>query len=205
MPKFQTTTNNSQQVWASPDGQRVIYQVALDYNGQTVSAKAYSKDIAQVGWTGEVETYEKEGRNGSEQFVKQPQKEGYSGGGSPSRSYGGGNSGGGSKPVGDTFTFYLAYAKDLMVASMAAGNAPEQSYTELLDAVLVGGYQLYAGRPGAENKPEAQKLPEGPGPKVATSPGEQTDTTTPTDTSALDKIFDIPTGPVTLEDTPWGK
>lgn len=75
MPTLEVTTKSAEQVWKSPDGQRVIYKVALDYNGQTLSAKTYSQAIATEGWSGTIESYEKEGRNGAETFVKQPPKE----------------------------------------------------------------------------------------------------------------------------------
>lgn len=86
MPQLQVTTKEAQQIWASPDGQRAIYKLTLDYNGQPVTAKTYSKVIATEGWSGTVETYEKEGKGDrpSETFVKQPAKEGgYSGGRQP--------------------------------------------------------------------------------------------------------------------------
>lgn len=82
MPLFQTTTKESRSVWKSPDGQREIFEVTLDYQGQTFKAKTYSRDISVVGFIGEVESYEKEGRNGSETFVKQAPKEGFSSGSS---------------------------------------------------------------------------------------------------------------------------
>lgn len=92
MPQLKVTTKAAEKVWASPDGQRVIHKVILDYNGQDAVAKTYSKDIATVGWSGTVETYEKPGRNGSETFVKQPPKE--------DGSYGSqGGTRGGSKPA----------------------------------------------------------------------------------------------------------
>lgn len=78
MPQFEVKTTEARSVWKSPDGQREIFDLTLDYDGQAVSASTYSKDIATVGWSGTVETYEKEGKGGrpSQTFVKQPQKEG---------------------------------------------------------------------------------------------------------------------------------
>lgn len=77
MPQFQTTTREAKSVWKSPDGQREIFEVVLDYEGQPVKASTYSNDIATVGWKGTVETYEKEGKGGRppQTFVKQPPKE----------------------------------------------------------------------------------------------------------------------------------
>lgn len=75
MPTVQVTTKTATQVWKSPDGQRTINEVELDWEGKTLKAKTYSDAIATVGWSGEVESYEKQGRNGNETFVKQPPKE----------------------------------------------------------------------------------------------------------------------------------
>lgn len=90
MPTFETRTRNAEQVWASPDGQRVIYKVTLDFQGETMEAKTYSKAIASPGFSGTVETYEKQGQRGAETFVKQPPKEnspdGFSGSSSTSGS-----------------------------------------------------------------------------------------------------------------------
>lgn len=82
MPQLQVKTSTAQSIWKSPDGQREIFEVHLEHNGQQFKAKTYSRDISNIGWEGTVETYEKPGRNGSETFVKQPPKEGgFSGGG----------------------------------------------------------------------------------------------------------------------------
>lgn len=69
------TTKSATQVWASPDGQRKIHDVQMDYKGQLFKASTFSDAIAVVGWTGSVESYEKPGKNGSQTFVKQPPKE----------------------------------------------------------------------------------------------------------------------------------
>lgn len=84
MPTFQVTTKDAKKIWSAPDGQRSIHEVLLDINGEVAPAKTYSDKIAVVGWTGEVETYEKPGRNGGspETFVKQvPKENNYAGGG----------------------------------------------------------------------------------------------------------------------------
>lgn len=148
MPTLNVKTSESEQVWASPDGQRKIYKVTLDFEGKPVAAKTYSDAIAAVGWEGTVETYEKPGRNGNETFVKQPPKEnpGY-GGSQASTPAGGGKS---SKPAFDNYTMYLSYAKDLAVALVGTKEGfSDEKYAELLDAVNTGGDVLYAGRPDA--------------------------------------------------------
>ena len=59
MPIFNAEVQNSQSVWKSPDGQREIFEVNLLVNGKAVTAKTYSNDIAQAGFSGELESYEK--------------------------------------------------------------------------------------------------------------------------------------------------
>jgi hypothetical protein len=91
MPQFKNVeVASSEQVWSSPDGQRKIFKVTLKLDtGQTIAAKSYS-DRLTPGWKGDIETYEKEGRNGPETFVKQAPKEdgprNYGGSGSRSSS-----------------------------------------------------------------------------------------------------------------------
>lgn len=145
MPTINVKTVSSQQVWASPDGQRKIHEVVMDYQGQQVKAKTYSDAIAVVGWSGDVITEERPGRNGPESFVKQPPKEGgYSGGG--------GFRGGGGKTQ-DPFAMYLSYAKDLAVAFISLeGKLPLAEYKKALTAVAEGGEQLFNARPEAKTE-----------------------------------------------------
>ena len=77
MAELQVTTKQSDQIWKSPDGQRTIWEVGLDYKGQVLKAKTYSQAIATVGWQGTVISEERQGRNGAETFVKQAPKEGF--------------------------------------------------------------------------------------------------------------------------------
>lgn len=152
MPQLEVKTTKSEVMWKSPDGQRVIFKVSLSSDAGDVEAKTYSKDIAQEGWSGTVETYEKEGKFGSETFVKQPPKEQGAYGGSPSQ----GTSRGATTNSGgkfDTFTMYLSYAKDLVVAQVEAGAKID--YESSIQLALAGGHQLYDGRPDAAPKTEA--------------------------------------------------
>ena len=87
MPLFNVTTREAKEVWKSPDGQRTLFEVTLDYKGQLLKAKTYSGAIGTVGWAGEVETREETGKRGLETFVKQPAKEGSYGGGGSKPSY----------------------------------------------------------------------------------------------------------------------
>jgi hypothetical protein len=77
MPILQVKTIGAKQVWESPDGQRRIHELQLEWNGKTVKANTFSDAIAEAGWSGEVETYEKPGKgnNPAQTFVKQPPKE----------------------------------------------------------------------------------------------------------------------------------
>lgn len=149
MPQLEVKTTKSEVMWKSPDGQRVIFKVSLSSDAGDVEAKTYSKDIAQEGWSGTVETYEKEGKFGSETFVKQPPKEGgFVPQGSPRT-----NASSGSSAKFDTFTMYLSYAKDLVVAQVEAGAKID--YESSIQLALAGGHQLYDGRPDAAPKTEA--------------------------------------------------
>ena len=73
-------TVSSRQVWQSPDKQRTIWEINIrDETGKTWPLKTYSQEIAEVGFGGEVETYD--GKDG-QKFVKQPNAQGgYKGGG----------------------------------------------------------------------------------------------------------------------------
>lgn len=152
MPQIQVSVTAAKEVWKSPDGQRTINEVTLDYNGSPVTAKTYSSDIAVVGWSGTVETYEKPGRNGIETFVKQPPKEGGFGQSQSHSSTGTGGSKYSAKPQGDQFTMYLSYAKDIAVAMiMTAGTISPDEYRAALDRVADGGELLFNkhNNPGA--------------------------------------------------------
>ena len=132
MPTLNVKTVSSEQVWKSPDGQRTIYKVVLDYNGQQMTAKTFSGAIAAQGWSGEVLTEERPGRNGSETFVKQPPKEGgsFSGGYSPATKAAGPAQA--PKREFDNFTMYLSYAKDLVVALQNTEGYNQESFEKLL-------------------------------------------------------------------------
>lgn len=149
MPEMTVTTKASREVWKSPDGQRTISEVILDYNGTEFKGKTYSNAIAVEGFSGEVETYEKQGKQGVETFVKQKAKEGgYSGGG---KSF--------SKDK-DPFAMYLSYAKDIAIACVVNGAFANAMYAEMLEAVSAGGEQLFNNKPGATSDPVAEIMGE---------------------------------------------
>lgn len=184
MPTFNNAkVLSSTQIWASPDGQRKIYELTIQLDtGQTVTAKSYS-DRLTTGFVGDIETYEKPGRNGVETFAKQAPKEG---GFTPG---GGGFKGGGAKPIADPFTMYLSYAKDIAVALIGQGILPsndadgkifEQLFGNAINVALLGGHKLHDGRPGAE--PQQTQL----------------------DTPAVpDVIHEVGGEPIRLEDIPF--
>lgn len=182
MPTLEVTTKYSRSVWKSPDGQREIFEVTLESDNQELKAKTYSKDIGQVGWVGTVESYEKEGRNGAETFVKQPQKEGFQGGGSFGRQSSS-RTAAPSKFSGDQFTMYLSYAKDIAVALLASKEGfSEEKYGVMLDAVALGGETLYEAH---NAKPDdINHTPEQSSEQLTLDP--------PLDKEAIDKLFDEP-------------
>lgn len=141
MPAINGKTKSAKQVWASPDGQKKIFKITLDVGGEDMEASTYSDAIASVGWSGELDTYEKEGKYGTETFVRQPKKEGFGGGFSGGKSYA-------AKPQGDQYTMYLSYAKDIMVAMINNGHKPE--FDVALQTIIGGGHMLYESRPSAE-------------------------------------------------------
>lgn len=140
MPQFNNAvTKSSEVIWQK--GDRTIWKVGIEIDGKVLEAKTYSRAISQVGFSGDLETYEKEGRPGypPETFVKQPQKEGgYSGGG---KSYG--------KAQADPFTMYLSYAKDLVVSLQETSGYDRAKFDILLKATIEGGNALYKARPDA--------------------------------------------------------
>lgn len=144
MPQLDNvTTKASEEIWKSPDGSKVIHKVTLvGSTGDEIEVRTYSKDIAAVGWTGDVETYEQPGKGNfpSQTFAKQPQKQ-----------FGGRGGGfkGGSSREQDPFTMYLSYAKDLVVVLQETSGFDSKKFAELLKATVQGGRMLYNNRPGA--------------------------------------------------------
>jgi hypothetical protein len=148
MPTISVTTKSAKEVWRS--GDRAIHELALDYNGQLFKAKTYSNAIAKEGWSGEVETYEKQGRYGTETFVKQPQK-----------AYSGGGFQGGGRAPADQFSMYMSYAKDLVSAFITLdGKVNMTEFKKALKATIEGGHLLYAARPGAEPQDGPEPTPD---------------------------------------------
>ena len=190
IPIFNTTTKYGESVWKSPDGQREIFKVTLDYDGKEVAAKTYSKDISVPGWAGQVETYEKPGRNGSETFVKQPPKEGFSGGG-----YTGGGTvkaaDSASKPSYGVKTEEQQESIARSVALKAAVDTTAEA-TDPAEIVEISEIFLTFLQGGSESED----------PKV--DHGEQTDTTTSPEPS-MEELNSIFGGEEIKEDKPWNK
>jgi hypothetical protein len=168
LPNVEATTIYSKEIWRKGEGSnaRVIYEVTLGFNrdgeDRQIIAKTYSQAIANVGFKGEVQFYEKDNNGKIDYFAKQVPKEGgWSGGGG-----GGGNRGGGNKGRGneDNYTMYLSYAKDIAVAllSNTSVGLDEENYKEVLGFVDRGGKYLYNNRPGVDNKPAETPSQEGP-------------------------------------------
>lgn len=169
MPKFNgrvvAVENNGEPVWQSPDGQRKLWKVTVDVNGNQAEVSTFSGKLAQVGFNGEMESYERtNNQGGNDTFVKQPQQE------QPAGGYRG-NSGSGFKAAAprDNFTMYLSYSKDIAVALIGQGIIPsDAAFADLLKQglahVSVGGHFLHGQRPDAEN---AQTTTTAPAPTTA--------------------------------------
>lgn len=72
------TVKQAKKVWEKDD--RRIYELQVEVGGKVMPAKTYSDAIGVEGWSGDVVTYDKPGRNGVEKFLKQaPKEEGYGG------------------------------------------------------------------------------------------------------------------------------
>lgn len=160
MPFIQATTNDSKEIWKK--GDRTIWQVSLDVGGQEFTAKTYSGAIATKGFSGELEAYEKVGPRGSDTFVRQKPKEG------------GGSYGGGATER-DTFTMYLSYAKDVLIAMIETSGYDKAKFTEYLGAVSSGGKALYDARPNQAESNQAEP----------TKPADTTDTPDPFEGTSL--------------------
>lgn len=145
MPLIKATTKSSKETWKSPDGKITGFDIVLDVGGEDFPCNTFSKAIAEVGWSGEVETYERNNRT----YVKQPPKEE---GSYQSTTSGGSTRSSAGKPTFDNYTMYLSYGKDLAIACIKDGAFDGKLYAEVLSAVEAGGAQLYEGRPGGEKK-----------------------------------------------------
>ena len=145
MPNIHVKTKEANSIWKK--GDREIFEVVVETDGNLAKVKSYSKAIAQAGFEGEVEAYEKQGRNGSETFVRQvPKEDGFNSGfqrsGGSKPSYGG-------KAQGDNYTMYLSYSKDLAVALINQGDFKLESLDKILDEVAKGGDKLFNHRSGS--------------------------------------------------------
>lgn len=148
-PKLEVVTESAGKVWEK--GDRAIYEVVLQTNNRKIKVKTYSKQIAQIGFSGEVEAYEKPSRNGTETFVRQVRQDSWQDGNNPVPSQ--------PKTTGsfnsDPYTMYLSYAKDILVALVGSlgGDFNQDTYKELLEAVSRGGKYLYNNRIGVTENP----------------------------------------------------
>jgi hypothetical protein len=56
---MQVKTTNTEQIWQSPDGARSIWEVTLKADdGHEYRLKTYSPKVSQLGFSGEVESYQ---------------------------------------------------------------------------------------------------------------------------------------------------
>lgn len=82
MPILKVKTVESKVGWTNPNNPDMVsYDLVIDVGGKKAEARTYSKAVAEVGFDGEVETYEKNDHT----YLKQKQREG---GFAPRGSYG---------------------------------------------------------------------------------------------------------------------
>lgn len=74
MPKLVIKTVESKAGWTNPNNPDMVsYDVTIEANGRKAQARTFSKAISEVGFEGEVETYEKKDHT----YLKQVQSEEY--------------------------------------------------------------------------------------------------------------------------------
>lgn len=146
------TTKSAEEVWRG--GDRTIWKVVMDVQGKEFKAKTYSSVIASSDFTGDVLTYDKPGKFGSETFVKQAPKEDAAQ--SPLRAT--------ATPTGSLasgkYEMYLSYSKDLLVALQQTTGFDQTAFDKLLQAAIDGANTLYAARPDAPKTQKSQVVDE---------------------------------------------
>lgn len=170
----------TKQLWQSPDGNRTIYEVEMEYNGQRFKAKTYSAAIASVGFEGDVESYKKQGKQGEETFIKQQPKEGFTQGGQQAQS-GRGYSGNTKDEAAIKAMWAIDKAKDMVLATL--GDNPKDA--AMLLAIEVNAQELFA---------MVDRIKVGiPAPEVPAAPANP------------DVVYEPVEGePITLDDLPEG-
>lgn len=149
MPQFNakvvSVDNNGQPIWQR--GDRSIWGIILDVGGKRGNAKTYSGKIAQVGFEGRLESYEKSNnRNGMDMFVKQVQDENFTAS-SPSTSQPVQSSGGGSRS-------YQPKDDAAIKAMWAIGQSIAQLGNASPDSIEANAAQLFHMVDRVKNSPE---------------------------------------------------
>lgn len=80
------------------------------------------------------------------------------------KEYSGGGGGAGKRDP-DSFTMYLSYAKDIVVAMQTTDGFDEEKFKQLIAATITGGKNLFNNRPGA-----ATTTPPSPAPAADIDP-----------------------------------
>jgi hypothetical protein len=156
MPIFKDVkTLGSEKIWEK--GDRTIWKLKLEVQGNEMECKTYSKVISELGWSGDVETREQN----NDVFVKQYKEEdGYTPSGNAGSPNGRApssrpNSTSSGRSGGDDFTMYLSYAKDLTVALINSGKDLKE-LPDIISTVALAGEQLYdAHNSDGEKKSES--------------------------------------------------
>ena len=144
-------TLSSEKIWSK--GEISIWKITLDVDGKSFFAKTYSGKIAEMGWSGDVETYEKPNRSGgADTFVRQPQTEGYQQASSSASAPSAKPASSGSNP----YTMFLSYAKDIAVAFITLeGKVDHEQFSQVIDEIIQGGHRLMESE---QEKAEAKNL-----------------------------------------------
>lgn len=162
--------NNGKPTWVSPNDDSdnapriVAHRIVMDVNGKENTLETYSDAIAQQGWQGMVEIYEKNKRF----YVRQAPKDNFNASNPAQGLSSYNNKTTPSIPKATTgftdnsHTMYTAYAKDIAVALIAAsaGEWHDARYREIMDDVSEAGIRLYQCRPGGKVISKQQSEPE---------------------------------------------
>lgn len=199
-------TKSVKQVWQSPDGQRTINEVTMDYNGKLFRANTFSDKIAAEGWSGDVESYEKPGRNGSQTFVRSAPQEG--------NGWSGGSQGGQASQSG-TKSGYVPKDEAAIKAMWAIREAVNwigstESNPEVIEALAQELFAMVDRVKTGETTTDSEKvwpvtdaeLSDDPQVRNAalSSAIDETLNSEPLDLSDINDVLNTP-----QQETPWGK
>lgn len=128
--------NNGAPTWQSPDGQKKLWAVTVEVNGRQLAAKTWDQALSVVGYSGEIEAYEKQDKRGNlETWVAPPRAQ--QSGGYQARS------GGDYKPKDET-AIKAMWAIGQAVECIGSDLAQIETYAHELFAMVE---RIKAGKP----------------------------------------------------------